>query len=246
MICPMACSYCPQQAAEQAYHGPRLMSLATFMAALYHAPADIPVSFAGLAEPYLNNHCTRMIEIVHARGQRVYVYTTGCGMSDADVQALIEMQPYRLVFHAPDAEGDMKLNVTPDYVERMTRLHDRVKSFQMLCFGSLPRSLSHMEGKMRHNGLHTRAGNVVHMTTPKQKHGPLRCGPAPDLKNNVLLPSGELLVCCMDYSIRHVIGNLAEESWDAIHAGAKKAAFAELMRSGDCLCRTCEFAEAAA
>jgi hypothetical protein len=75
-----------------------------------------------------------------------------------------------------------------------------------------------------------------------KKIGPIQCRPAPLLDENVLIPDGSLMLCCNDYGLRHVLGNLSTQTWAEIHAGEQIAAVRESMRAGDCLCRTCEFA----
>ena len=34
-----------------------------------------------------------------------------------------------------------------------------------------------------------------------------------------MFPDGTLVVCCQDYGMKHVLGNLLEESWEEIRAG---------------------------
>lgn len=45
---------------------------------------------------------------------------------------------------------------------------------------------------------------------PVRSLTPVSCGFTPFYDHNVLLPNGDLVICCMDYSIKHKIGNLIE------------------------------------
>lgn len=40
------------------------------------------------------------------------------------------------------------------------------------------------------------------------------CMNSPEFKQNVVLPSGDVVLCCMDYGLKHIIGNLLTTKWD--------------------------------
>ncbi len=241
IFCPMACSYCPTETLQAAYDGPKLMSVETFVKCLENSPTNIYVSFAGYAEPYLNNQCSRMIGIAVSTFHPVQIYTTGIGMSDADVEMVLRVQPQNFVLHLPDGDGNMQAKVTPEYVKRMQRLADGVKSFKSVVFGSLHPLLNGVNKNLQHHPLISRAGNVTHLTQ-LNKSGPLKCSPDPLLENHVILPSGDSSICCCGYDLKFIIGNLQRETWWDIQRGPKLAAFRELMLSGNNpMCRACEF-----
>ncbi len=243
VFCPMACSYCPRDKIESAYHGPRLMAFDTFAAALANTPHDLPVSFAGYAEPYLNRECSRMVEHAHDQGRRVQMYTTGVGMDDADAELLIRVQPSPCVLHLPDAAGDMKAKVTPNYAARMARLALGIEGLETVCYGDWHPLLSMLKSYEARHGLHSRAGNVTHLPQVR-KRGPLRCRVAPGLDENVLLPDGNLALCCSDWSLQHPMGSLLTATWGEIHDGAVMNEMRRVMRAGEaCLCQACEFSE---
>lgn len=243
IACPMQCSYCPQDVIGKVYTGPRLMELDTFARCLANCPADIPLSFAGYAEPYLNRRTSQMVAHAVAQGHRIQMYTTGAGMSLADVEALLAAQPYNVVLHLPDGDGDMKLPVTAAYLNAVTALDKGYPGLKAVCYGSMHPLLTERFGdRLAGYRLQTRAGNVG-KTVRLRQHGPLHCRPDPFLENNVLIPTGELIACCQDYGLQHVLGNLLTETWDAIHSGPQITDMRRLMASenGDCLCRTCEY-----
>lgn len=244
--CPVGCGYCPQATIARTYAGPRLMPLATFRAALSNAPEKAPMSFAGFAEPYVNPATSAMIEEAVGLGHPVQVYTTGHGMTDSDVDTLIRIQPYNLVLHMPDNDGDMKVDVTPEYVASVERMMASVKASRAVCYGSPHPRLKAVWPKLLSLGLQSRAGNVAHLPKAATKRGPVRCKPARSLDNVVMLPSGDIAVCCQDYALRHVLGNLARQTWNKIRSGPAMAALLVAMaQDGDCLCRSCEYSEAA-
>jgi radical SAM protein with 4Fe4S-binding SPASM domain len=52
---------------------------------------------------------------------------------------------------------------------------------------------------------------------------PLTCASTPFFDRNVLLPNGDVVLCCMDYNLKHVIGNLLTQTYDEIMNGEKLA-----------------------
>ncbi len=235
------CSYCPQETIKSAYTGPRVMPLITFASALANCPHDLTVSFAGFAEPYFNRDCSTMIQWAARGGRRIMVYTTGIGMSDFDVDVLIRLQPF-LMLHLPDGDGDMQAKVTPDYVQRMNKLARGVKGSQYVCYGSMHPALVGFDAEHKNYRLNSRAGNVTHLTQIRNR-GPLKCRPAPNLDENVLLPDGRLALCCSDWGLDHIIGDLTAQAWGEIHDGAALNEQRRKMNAGEsCRCQSCEFA----
>jgi hypothetical protein len=221
------------------------MSFETFATALANTPETLAVSFAGYAEPYLNRECTRMGQHAASAGRRVQMYTTGIGMTDDDVDALIRVRPSPLILHLPDVDGDMQAKVTPEYADRMARLASEVPGCRVVCYGAWHPLLVNLKPRDAHYGLHSRAGNVKHLSQLKN-HGPLRCRVAPGLDENVLLPDGSLALCCQDWGLQHVVGDLTRQTWEEIHAGEAMQEMRRVMSDGEpCLCQTCEFAERA-
>ena len=42
------------------------------------------------------------------------------------------------------------------------------------------------------------------------------CGCLEKLYHNVVLPNGDVSLCCMDYGLKHIIGNIFEQSYDEV------------------------------
>lgn len=69
------------------------------------------------------------------------------------------------------------------------------------------------------------------------------CGKA--LNHNILLPDGRVLLCCMDYGMKHVLGNLMEQSYEEIMNGKEINKIKDAINgdeSIDVLCRGCSSA----
>lgn len=239
--CPVLCRWCPQTLINSVYHGPRLMTLDLFKTCLAHMPAGVPLSFAGYAEPFLNNHAIDMME--HASPlHSIEVYSTGVGVTRRDIEGLKRVRPKALTLHLADAEGHARIRCDAAYVATVTELADSLPNVNAMTMGTLPDALVPRFGKLIPHPMHSRAGNVPGMAV-LTKRGPLKCSAAPDLDHPVLIPDGNLILCCMDYGLVHPMGNLYEKTWEEIRAGQSLAAMRRSMATGDgILCRKCEYA----
>ncbi len=245
--CSVACRYCPTAQTAENYAGPRLMSLATFMTCLAKMPAGTAVSFSGFVEPFLNNATVDMAEHCRAVGVRWETYTTCVGLNLDDVRRLAAAKPHRIKIHLPDVEGYAKINVTPEYIAVVEACAD-VPNTAWMTMGTLPAVFRERFGKTPAAAMHTRAGLVnvpelVKVRVPR-KRGPIMCRAAPELDRPILLPSGELELCCNSFALGHPIGNLLTDSWETIRDGEPLRKIRAMMagEDSDLLCRTCELA----
>jgi hypothetical protein len=237
--CPVACPYCPVGKVVRAYGGPNMMSMDVFAAALANIPDDAQLSFAGFAEPFLNRDLSELMHHAYAAAHPFQVLTTGRGMTDDDVVSLLALQPYNLCLHAPDHGHAMTVTTDAAYVARVKRLAEGVGSFNVVCHGVLRDELKWLAPWMKQTSLQNRAGNVAGMKEHTAT-GPIQCRPAPALDHPVMLPTGEVVLCCQDWSLRHPLGNLAKQTWDELTAGDPMARLrAAMAGNGDCLCRAC-------
>tara|TARA_R100000152_G_C6772547_1_gene199493 strand:- start:560 stop:2242 length:1683 start_codon:yes stop_codon:yes gene_type:complete len=67
------------------------------------------------------------------------------------------------------------------------------------------------------------------------------------LHNNVLIPNGDVHLCCMDYGLEAKVGNLLENDYDYLHNGEGMKYITDRMADdsldGDIICRRCENAD---
>lgn len=243
--CPVACDVCPQDKLRAAYTGPRLMSFQTFKTCLDKMPAGCFVSFAGFAEGWLNPAISDMVRYTRETEHEFEAYSTAVGMSESDAHALADARPQRVTLHLADSGSVAKINVTDQYLRVLAILKERTP-WRAMAMGPIHPTLLPMFGNLPEEYLHSRAGNVKG-SVRLPRAGALKCRAANELDHNVLLPSGDLVVCCMDYSLQHVIGNQIAQTWEEIRSGEPLRKLREAMgsQSGDCLCRRCEFSCAA-
>ena len=94
-----------------------------------------------------------------------------------------------------------------------------------------------------------RAGNLDQndvTLTHVNRAGNIYCTRALAINHNVLLPDGSLALCCNDFGLANIIGNLEKQSYDEIMLGEKMRSIKRAMHidlDADLICRKCMFAE---
>lgn len=262
--CKVNCKYCPQSTLVKKYYENNqkrasLMSIETFETCLSKVPQDCIISFCGMSEPFLNPDCITMMRMACQTGRRVELFTTLVGATEEDVQALLKLPIYYVTLHVADRYQYANIPVTEEYLRNMELLVSAKKEdgtpFINLC-NAQEEADEKVLSVLGDNyevltTLHDRAGNLntaslVSRETPEGSIYCTMCGK--QLNHNVLLPDGTVVLCCMDYGMQHVLGNLEEDSYDEVIHGAH----AEYIRHGmetdfdaDILCRQCSFANLA-
>lgn len=210
------------------------------------------VTFAGMAEPWLNPSATEMVLAAHQAGHEVSVFTTGLGLATADVPRLAHVPFRHFCLHLPDADGDMKLPITPEYLEAIAQCDQLIPACTLMTIGRLHPEVEAILGPVPDGSasLISRAGNLpgeVVRSVP-YKAGPLRCSVCgPEVDHNVLLPDGSVALCCCDYSLKHVIGNLLTQSYASLFEGNPYQAIRRGLAGDESIsiaCRTCELSTA--
>lgn len=235
--CPLMCTFCPQENLRDSYgNSEKYLQPQDLVKVLAKLPKDTRIDFSGMSEPWANPHCTEMLETVLYMGFSVAIYSTLYGMTDPErVRKVLEDHPNQvdvIMLHLPDANGNMKgwknseewqyaaavishANV-PCGVGAMTMdssglVHPELQSM----IGRLPG----WKGHTRADSLNTEqvAGQAISIT-PMNTFS-LTCRSTPFYDRNVLLPNGDVVLCCMDYNLKHIIGNLLTQTYEEIFKG---------------------------
>jgi radical SAM protein with 4Fe4S-binding SPASM domain len=245
----MNCSYCPQVVHVQEYrgNGERVMSLDTYKTCLSKVPLETEVVFAGMAEPWLNPHATDMVLHALSQGYAVSIYTTTSGMSLEDVERLKAHTYLQFVIHLPDADGRMKLKVTDEYLAVLGACIRDIPHHYSMIGTPHPQVLPLVTRKLNDdsNSLLSRGGLNKEYEKPR-KTGKIKCSACgPKLDHNVLLPNGNVALCCMIYDLKHIVGNLLTGTYDSLFESEE---YKKVLRgqagdeSVDIACRSCELA----
>lgn len=261
--CKVNCKYCPQNVLTKAYYGEnrnrkKQMSIEDFKIFLRNTPDNCDFMFAGMAEPYLNPDCTEMLRLACEAGRNVSLYTTLEGATEEDIDAMLSLPLQFVELHVADEHKYAHITETEQYYKNIERLLNAKKMNGEPFVNDVgaqavptPKILELCRGKYEVlTSVQDRAGNLEGEELVTRDRDLIDeqitcCFCGPTFNNHVVLPDGTLLLCNMDYGMKHIIGNLLETTFDEIRAGEKMQAILEEAngkQTMELLCRKCIFA----
>jgi hypothetical protein len=102
----------------------------------------------------------------------------------------------------------------------------------IMCMGTVHESVKPFFQNVRvteHTQMYSRAGNLLgerilkpelnEQTFLMMDHGPdkkMTCGCDERLYHNIMLPNGDVSLCCMDYGLEEITGNLFEQDYNDV------------------------------
>ena len=236
--CPINCVDCPQALLRSKYKGRMMMRFEDFRKAIDKVPEGTRIDFSGMCEPFANPDCTRMIQYVASKGFRIALYTTLQGSTLEDWEKLKDIDYEVVVIHLPDCEGRSTFRITSEYLEVLSAWDCNAYS----CHGAIDeRVLPCLKWRQLITYMHDRAGNVEcreHRDIPPDRM--LVCQTsAYAMNHNVLLPNGDVLMCCMDYGMTGKFGNLFRQSYEEVLYSPDAVLTRGTLLGGESICRHC-------
>jgi tetratricopeptide (TPR) repeat protein len=242
--CVVDCVFCPQRTLQKVWdskhfttHKERTMSMEQFKIAIDKLPTEVRITFSGFIEPYMNKHCSDMMVYAHEQGHRVSVFTTAVGMKLEDVEKIKHI-PFcggpngGFTLHLPDQERRAKHPVTDKYIKVVEALKNaNISNFMVMAMGTTHNKVTHLypDYEVNKYKMWHRAGNLVGEAQLKPeltevmnevetvfRNDERTCGCIEDLYHNILLPNGDVSLCCMDYNLEEILGNLYTQEYDDI------------------------------
>lgn len=182
-----------------------------------------------------------MLLYAHEKGHPISVFTTGIGMTIEDFERIrhIPFAPNPnggFILHVPDQERRAKHPITPRYIELLRHIQTThfngqpIQNYSWMAMGTPHESIREFISSAHVNMMWSRAGNLLGEAMMKPElmnlkdhfgsvyHGEVNmtCGCEERLYHNILLPNGDVSLCCMDYNLDHILGNLFEEEYEDI------------------------------
>jgi hypothetical protein len=268
--CPLKCTFCPQDNLRGIYgKNTKYLALDDFKTILGKVPKHVRIDFSGMAEPWANPDATAMVRHTLEQGYTIAIYSTLYGMERDDcatVTGLLRAHAAQievLCLHLPDRNGNMRgWKYNAEYEANLrdfiaVGMSGVLRNFQVMTMdkgGKPHQHLDHMGIQLGAWEGHSRAGNVGEADVPGQAiakmpehHGAVSCQFTPFYDQNVCLPNGDVVLCCMDYSLKHRIGNLLEQGYYEMFASggiaSLHAANMDPEFSRKSLCKTCDRAK---
>lgn len=255
-ICRNMCCYCPQPLLAKRYKEDKLMSLETFKTCIDKVPKHLTIDFAGFAEPFLNPLLPDMAVHAFESGYSLRLYTTLVGLTLDGLERIKNVRFKSVVLHLPDSDNIMKANVNDEYIEVAKKFSEHFYVENTHVYGELHDRLQDVfpdcvRLTLTNRHLHTRAGNLqndrVRLEREKYVSGRIRCGVivregGSRINHNILMPNGDVVLCCMDYGLDHKLGNLLHDSYEDLFQSEEYKRVERALDNEDeyILCRTCK------
>lgn len=224
--CVINCRICPQPLWQKTYGKNHLLSLQDFKLALSHIPKSVGLSFAGFCEPFLNPECIDMLEFASMQGRKLWLFSTLFGLAPENVERLAKVNLSWFSLHMPDNLDNAHIPSTEAYRSTVDKALRLVR-------------VDHIS-RMNHNFTNNQRAGNVEGTKPFHRKGPFLCT---KLSSNqfIMLPDCSVVLCCMDYGLKHKLGNLKTESYQNIQDSLElqKIKANRFMWKGNTLCRSC-------
>ena len=236
--CPVNCTDCPQSLLLERYKGKRTLDFDDYKRVIDKVPPGTRIDFSGMCEPFTNKRCADMILYAREKGFPLALYTTLQGATLEDYERLKDVRYEVVTIHLPDKEGRSHFRITDEYME-LLRLWE---CDNYSCHGEIDDGVKPlMKRRNLITFMHDRAGNVDgrgHRTIEPDRN--LWCiTSGKSMNHNVLLPDGTVLMCCMDYGMTGVFGNLFNQSYDEVLNSPAACRMRETLNKGESICRHC-------
>ncbi|GAB1402085.1 hypothetical protein MASR1M68_09960 [Elusimicrobiota bacterium] len=220
--CKVLCKYCPQDKLVKSYKSSKkVMTLNDFKKILSNINKSTTVIFSGFSEPLLNKDSVDMMIYAYNNGFSVELWTTFVGLLDKHVDKLEKSKIIfdRVVFHRFKSSSF-------DVLESSAKFKNFRKKIQSLIYQQL-RVIKPL----------SRAGNNFEYNS-KAKN--IRCV-QDKTESNVVLPNGDLFLCCNDFSLKHKLGNLYIDNINSNNI--KKSKKNMMLKDSLIICKHCECSE---
>ena len=153
--------------------------------------------------------------------------------------------------HLPDKEGLIHVTVDDEYIALLRKC---IETFDVTFFkyGDVRDEVwsvlqeYDLSKAFWNVNIHSRAGNVEGVEPRPRLSGHIRCNASEGmaLNHNILLPNGDVSLCCMDFGVKHIVGNLLTDEYVDLFRSEEhnKVVAGMYVDTMDILCRQCDYA----
>lgn len=268
MGCSNNCVYCPQSLLLNTYYKNNknrksYLSMDDFKKIITNTPKDLTINFGGMSEPFENNDCIEMILYAYAQNRPIRVNTTLKRITLDQLKQIAHIPFTCFCIHTPDVDRLQNQEVTDDYLEKV-KFTKNFNNVEYMVIGEPDKRINEiLDNTLKTSTIILRGNNLDRSTIPAHipvrqeevsyKKNPLICSRVLQTYQEkptkydwpVLLPDGTLLLCCIDYGMKHQLGNLIENKYTTIMNNdvVKRIEDSMMNKNNDyLLCRECEWA----
>jgi len=228
--CPNRCRLCPQEQFVSSYSNISnefVFSLEKFKYILDTIPKYVAIRFSGNNEPYMNPNCTEMIKYCIDSKREVHLFTTLNHCNNKDIDYILSIQDndylHRLVVHLPDNQENFVNTILDNDIYRnyIIKIKNEFKNLNKLEFVALSNN------SMVHESLQDLFPNPVQkdfeidsrcglVFNSRFMYRKFYCSKSPNYTGQTLFPNGNIYFCVNDWTLKHYIGNIFEQSYEEI------------------------------
>jgi radical SAM protein with 4Fe4S-binding SPASM domain len=243
--CAISCKFCPQHKWQGAYKGNHRLTFDDFCKVLENIPKNVRLDFSGFSEPFLNRDSSQMMRHAYQRGYQVALYTTLLGFTPHDAEIIRSINFTACTLHLPDDTNFKVLNEDKWFLSYKLFAKNVKYDNAIYHMGKLSSRVTKEILNICRPPILTRSNNVgTEVLNHLSRHkGIINCTISNNLFNqNVMMPNGDVYLCCMDWSLEHKLGNLFEQSYAYLHNNEEYQKICNGMgdSSIETICRYCE------
>jgi len=255
--CPLKCTLCPQDLLKKKYKersNEKYLSLKNFEIILSKLPKSTEIIFSGFAEAWANPECNQMVELALKKEFKIGIYST---LTYFDIKKAIELIHILLTYkkqlvefrvHLPDDNNMPGFKFKDEYNDILNLFNLTIKpNYMTMDIQAKPHQQIIPSLPISDWIFHTRSENLTSNSNIKpiriKNEFYIECIRNSTYTSNVLLPNGDVVLCCMDYGLKHILGNLLSDSYEDIIYSKEleyvKDKNKDLEYNNKTLCRTC-------
>ena len=269
--CAMMCDYCPQtliNIKRNEHDLKRFLELKDFKKILTKIPKNTKIHWTGYSEPLLHKDFPEFVSLANKEGFLQEISTTMHGKKSSQ-EFIYNTNMFDYVsFHLPDDKNLMKLKVTEEYIENLEkaiRHQSRIlstNSFDIKIIGNAPHNKIKIliQKLINEEVINKRIVNISNFISSRnnsikqdnkeyqfyshfksQRKKKLFYCAHKRLNSGVLMPSGEINICCNDYSIGFSIGNLLSNNLEDLQMHNKLLNETDFLNGNMNVCNKCEY-----
>jgi len=249
--CIHKCSYCPQNKVVENYKSEeKFLSLENFKIAILKLKEPSVIAFAGFSEPSSNKDIADMAKFASEQGHELMIMTTLYCLSKEQYDEFRQLNWSHFSVHVLDEDNKSDIKITDKYLDILKYVYDNPIPNIIYCHhsGDVAQEIKHLIPHSYLLEINSRADNLDcddENVNRCYKSGRLVCGHR-FLNGNsgLMLPSGDIQLCCSDFGLNYKLGNLLTDSWEDIqNSRVIKDVILDNANGNDTICRKCWLAK---
>jgi radical SAM protein with 4Fe4S-binding SPASM domain len=242
--CSLNCTFCPQDKLRENYRKDtaKILSFENFTKILNKIPNHVRIDFSGMTEPFLNPEAIEMVKYCYAKKRNVTIYTTLVGIKTDEADFLLNNYRTKIssvnpwVIHLPDNSNNMRgwkntliyRSVLKKFVDDKVKYKNSALMFMTMDKNGIihseiadifPEKLDNFFGISRVENLNRINFDKEILEEKIEIDCPVGCKSTVFFDHNVLMPNGDIVLCCMDYAQKNIIGNIYDQEYYEIFQG---------------------------